>query len=84
MVQCLVNQEVESDRVQPSLGSFGFPSYSSGQPIQISVILVLDCGAGAAGPVGTLDIVGVTGDEVPSWQKRTRDKARPFVRNAGT
>ena len=33
----------------------------------ISVILVLGCGAGGAGPAGTFDMVIVTGDEVLSW-----------------
>ena len=31
---------------------------------------------------GTLDMVGMTGNEVLSWQKRMRRKARPFVKSA--
>ena len=33
----------------------------------ISVILVLGCEAGAAGLVGTFDMMGITGNGVLSW-----------------
>ena len=50
--------------------------------MQISVILALVCGAGAgAGLVGIFNMVVTTGGEVLLWQKRTREKARPFVKD---
>ena len=52
--------------------------------MQISVILELEeVGVGAAAGVvgGWLDMVVTTGDEVLLWQKRTRGKARPFVKD---
>ena len=60
-----------------------FPLYLSGVPMWISVILKLVVG-GAAGAAGWFDMIFTTGDKVLLWQKRTRGKAIPFVKDART
>ena len=53
--------------------------------MRISVILKLEevgVGAAAGAVGGWFNMAIATGDEVLSWQKRTRGKARPFVKDA--